>query len=109
LKELKDIPTLKIFLAPLCREEIVFFKGPQQRTDLGKLLPDIMRRKLLRRTKRQKINPSLKDLETSLSCGRLGNSTMSFPLMMAKIASTGMLFITLSEMHVKHCWHLWPC
>lgn len=63
LKELKDIPTLKIFLAPLCREEIVFFKGPQQRTDLGKLLPDIMRRKLLRRTKRQKINPSLKDLE----------------------------------------------
>jgi guanylate kinase len=37
LKELKDIPTLKIFLAPLCREEIVFFKGPQQRTDLGKL------------------------------------------------------------------------
>jgi len=63
LKELKDIPTLKIFLAPLCREEIIFFKGPQQRTDLGKLLPDIMRRKLLRRTKRQKINPSLKDLE----------------------------------------------
>ncbi|MDH3828418.1 MAG: hypothetical protein OET21_13440, partial [Desulfobacterales bacterium] len=42
---------------------IVFFKDPQQRTDLGKLLPDIMRRKLLRRTKRQKINPSLKDLE----------------------------------------------
>jgi len=63
LKELENIPTLKIFLAPLCREEIVFFKGPQQRTDLGKLLPDIMRRKLLRRTKRQKINPSLKDLE----------------------------------------------
>jgi guanylate kinase len=63
LKELKDIPTLKIFLAPLSREEIGFFKDPQQRTDLEKLLPDIMRRKLLRRTQRQKINPSLKDLE----------------------------------------------
>ncbi len=63
LKELSQIPTLKIFLAPLSREEIVFFKDPQQRTDLEKLLPDIMRRKLLRRTRRQKINPSLKDLE----------------------------------------------
>ena len=63
LRELQEIPTLKIFLAPLCREEIEFFKDPQQRTDLEKLLPDIMRRKLLRRIKRQKINPSLKDLE----------------------------------------------
>ncbi len=63
LKALEAIPTLKIFLEPLCREEIVFFNDPQQRTDLEKLLPDIMRRKLLRRTKRQKINPSLKDLE----------------------------------------------
>ena len=63
LKELKDIATLKIFLAPLGREEIVYFKDPQQRTNLEKLLPDIMRRKLLRRTKRQKINLSLKDLE----------------------------------------------
>jgi guanylate kinase len=63
LRELQDIPTLKIFLAPLCKEEVLFFKDPKQRTDLEKLLPDIMRRKLLRRTKRQKINPSLKDLE----------------------------------------------
>ena len=63
LKELQEIPTLKIFLAPLSEEEIVFFKDPQQRTNLEKLLPDIMRRKLLRRTKRQKINLALKDLE----------------------------------------------
>jgi guanylate kinase len=63
LAELKEIPTLKIFLAPLNEEEIVFFKDPQQRTNLEKLLPDIMRRKLLRRIKRQKTNPSLKDLE----------------------------------------------
>jgi guanylate kinase len=63
LKELQEIPTLKVFLAPLSGEEIVFFKDPQQRTNLEKLLPDIMRRKLLRRTKRQKINLALKDLE----------------------------------------------
>lgn len=63
LKELQEIPTLRIFLSPLSQEEILFLKNPQQRTDLEKLLPDIMRRKLLRRTKRQKINLSLKDLE----------------------------------------------
>ena len=63
VKELQEVHTLKIFLAPLSREEILFFKNPSQRIHLEKLLPDIMRRKLLRRTKRQKINPSLKDLE----------------------------------------------
>jgi len=63
LKELQDVPTLRVFLSPLSREEILFLKDPSQRTNLEKLLPDIMRRKLLRRTKRQKINLSLKDLE----------------------------------------------
>ena len=63
LKELQEIPTLRVFLAPLSRDEILFLKDPLQRTDLEKLLPDIMRRKLLRRTKRQKTNLSLKDLE----------------------------------------------
>jgi len=50
-------------LSPLSQEEILFLKDPSQRTNLEELLPDIMRRKLLRRTKRQKINLSLKDLE----------------------------------------------
>jgi guanylate kinase len=63
LGEIQEIPTLRVFLSPLSREEILFFKDPQQRADLKKLLPDIMRRKLLRRTKRQKTNTSLKDLE----------------------------------------------
>jgi len=63
LTELGEVPTLKVFLSPLSQEEILFFKNPQQRTSLEKLLPDIMRRKLLRRTKRQKIILSLKDLE----------------------------------------------
>lgn len=62
-KELQEIPTLKVFLSPLSQEEILFLTDPSQRTNLEKLLPDIMRRKLLRRTERQKINLSLKDLE----------------------------------------------
>ncbi len=60
---LQDIPTLTIFLAPLSREEILFLKEPARRVDLGKFLADVMRRKLLRRTRRQKTNLSLKDLE----------------------------------------------
>jgi len=63
LKDLSEIQTLRIFLAPLSRDEILFLKDPQQRTHLEKLLPDIMRRKLLRRTQRQKAILSLKDLE----------------------------------------------
>ncbi len=63
LSELQEIPTLRVFLSPLSQDEILFLKDPQQRTNLEKLLTDIMRRKLLRRTKRQKINLSLKDLE----------------------------------------------
>ena len=63
LKDLSEIQTLRIFLAPLSRDEIMFLKDPQQRTQLEKLLPDIMRRKLLRRTQRQKAILSLKDLE----------------------------------------------
>ena len=63
LSEIREIPTLRVFLSPLSREEILFFKDPQQRADLAKLLPNIMRRKLLRRTKRQKTSTSLKDLE----------------------------------------------
>ena len=62
-KELQEIRTLKVFLSPLSQEEILFLKDPSQRTNLEELLPDIMRRKLLRRTRRQKINLSLKDLE----------------------------------------------
>jgi guanylate kinase len=52
-----------VFMAPLCSEEIRFFTDKEQRTDLEALLTDIMRRKLLRRTRKQKQELSLKDLE----------------------------------------------
>ena len=53
---------LSIFLTPLSREEILFLRS-QESLSLADFLTDVMRRKLLRRTKRQKNILSLKDLE----------------------------------------------
>jgi guanylate kinase len=52
---------LTIFLSPLSREEIVFLKT--RNVSLPDFLTDVMRRKLLRRTQRQKGILSLQDLE----------------------------------------------
>ena len=54
---------LTVFLSPLSREEVLYLTAPERRTDLGKFVTDVQRRKLLHRTKRQKVNLSLKDLE----------------------------------------------
>lgn len=62
-EELQDIPTLTVFLSPLSREEITFLKEPEKKVNLEKFLTDVMRRKLLRRTKGQNSILSLKDLE----------------------------------------------
>ena len=60
---LKDIKKISIFISPLSREEIIFFKSLGDRLALGELVTDIMRRKLLRRTEKQKGILSLADLE----------------------------------------------
>jgi guanylate kinase len=52
---------LSFFLSPLSREEILFLRS--QNVALPDFLTDVMRRKLLRRTQRQKGILSLKDLE----------------------------------------------
>jgi guanylate kinase len=49
-----SITQLKIFLSPLSREEIEYFKSLKPAVSLPSLIMDIMRRKLLRRTQRQK-------------------------------------------------------
>jgi guanylate kinase len=54
---------LSIFLAPLSQEEILFLQSQERSLSLADFLTDIMRRKLLRRTQRQKNILSLKDLE----------------------------------------------
>jgi guanylate kinase len=59
---LGGVRRLGIFISPLTKDEIVFLRGEPQ-VSLADLVRDVMRRKLLRRTRRQKGEPSLKDLE----------------------------------------------
>jgi len=54
---------LGAFLSPLSRDEIVELQDPARRVSLPTFVADVMRRKLLRRTQRQKTILSLKDIE----------------------------------------------
>jgi guanylate kinase len=60
---LAEVNRLSIFLSPLSKEEITYLRAPERNVSLQELLTDIMRRKLLRRTRRQKGELSAKDLE----------------------------------------------
>jgi guanylate kinase len=59
---LTDVKRLSVFMAPLSRDEILFLNA-EHRVSLPDLITDLMRRKLLRRTRRQKGELSIKDLE----------------------------------------------
>jgi guanylate kinase len=60
---LADVPRLSAFLAPLSQEEISFLKSKGEPGSVKDLVTEVMRRKLLRRTRRQKGELSVKDLE----------------------------------------------
>jgi guanylate kinase len=60
---LAHVPKLSIFMAPLSREEIMFLKAPERNVSLPAIITDVMRRKLLRRSRRQKSELSLAELE----------------------------------------------
>ena len=60
---LAGIYRLSVFLSPLSREEVIYLKAPARNVSLADLVTDLMRRKLLRRTRRQKLELSAKDLE----------------------------------------------
>jgi guanylate kinase len=60
---LATVNRLSIFISPLSKEEITYLKAPERNLSLPDLLTDVMRRKLLRRTTRQKTHLSLRDLE----------------------------------------------
>jgi len=61
--QLADAKRLSVFMAPLSKDEILYLRSPERNASLPDLLSDIMRRKLLRRTRRQKLELSAKDLE----------------------------------------------
>jgi guanylate kinase len=58
---LSSIIMQKVFLSPISREEILWLKA--RKADPGRMVVDVMRRKLLRRTQRQKGILSMKELE----------------------------------------------
>jgi guanylate kinase len=55
-------PSLTVFLSPLSRAELLYLQHADRRVDLASFITDVMRRKLLRRTIRQKTNLSQPDL-----------------------------------------------
>jgi guanylate kinase len=55
-------PSLTVFLSPLSRDELIYLQHPDRRVDLAAFVTDVMRRKLLRRTTRQKTHLSQPDL-----------------------------------------------
>ncbi|MBF0384157.1 MAG: hypothetical protein HQL69_24355 [Magnetococcales bacterium] len=59
----EEFPSISVFLSPLSKEEILYFKSRQNRVDIPGLVADIQRRKLLHRTQKQKGILSLKDLQ----------------------------------------------
>jgi guanylate kinase len=60
---LQHVKKLSVFMSPLSRDEILFLRSSGKNISLPDLLTDIMQRKLLRRTRKQKRDISLKDLE----------------------------------------------
>jgi guanylate kinase len=59
---LAEINRLSVFMSPLSRDEIIFLKS-KPTVSFPDLIADVMGRKLLRRTRRQNGELSLKDLE----------------------------------------------
>ena len=60
---LADISKISIFLSPLSKEELLYLRAPEHNLELKELVTDVMRHKLLRRTRRQKGELSVGDLE----------------------------------------------
>jgi guanylate kinase len=60
---LAGVNRLGVFMSPLSHDEILFLKAAEPSVSLPDLIADVMRRKLLRRTRRQEGELSLRDLE----------------------------------------------
>ena len=63
LSRLAKTQRLSVFISPLTLEEIEYLRIPKRNVSLEELVAEIMRRKLLRRTRRQKGELSANDLQ----------------------------------------------
>ena len=114
---LAQVRRLSVFLAPLSKEEILFLKDPARNISLPDLVTDVMRRKLLRRTRRQKGELSLRDLENIerragsafRELRRPSTSSGSSRITTAKTATTGKRSITRWAMPAARCCPSWTC
>ena len=61
--DLQHVKKLSAFMSPLSRDEILFFRSSGVNVSLPDLITDVMQKKLLRRTRKQKGEISRKDLE----------------------------------------------
>jgi len=62
-EQLSSIDKLSVFMSPISKKEILFMRNSESNVAIPDLVTDIMRRKLLRRTRKQKAELSLRDLE----------------------------------------------
>lgn len=62
-ERLTSVERLSVFMSPLSHDELAFLTGPDCSASADAVVADVMRRKLLRRTSRQKGHLSLRDLE----------------------------------------------
>jgi guanylate kinase len=60
---MQGIERLAVFLSPLSNDEITYLKAAERNISLPDLVTDVMRRKLLRRARRQKGELSARDLD----------------------------------------------
>ena len=62
-EQLKNIPKLSVFMSPVSRDELLLFNHSKSNVSPPDLITDIMRRKLIRRTHKQKSLIALPDYE----------------------------------------------
>lgn len=62
-EKLQAVPKVSAYMSPVSSDELDFFNRNKPDISPEEIITDIMRRKLLRRTRRQKVELSLKDLE----------------------------------------------
>ncbi len=62
-RDLQEFNRLGVFMSPVSKDEIQFLKSVKTEVQFHDFITDVMRRKLLRRTRKQKGELSLKDLE----------------------------------------------